>query len=678
MEERTAAIVNARYKKVKLERVKSEILGPIDWGLHCHLQRYKTYESDVLDPGNVLTFGIGPLAGSVIPGTYRLIFFSRSPVWYGLLNSSMGGVGFALYRSGVDFVAVEGKPVDYYAVGFFKNDGNFDYEFVKLNEEDLRLLYFEGYGGKTGIWALQLFALDKFSRYFKNNGEYRTISTGPAALNTRIGALESTVIKGRKLLFGQDDWAGRGGFGSLLVRAHGIFSITFGGNSDEKSFCEDLKDIQVVNEIFRKHFGKTAPLVWREATEKYRYVKAINTGGTFGVNMHTRGLWLPKFNWSSVNFSRKTRKLIQNSLVKSCLKQFNSEVIETKNWRTCGEPCPAVCKKIHVMKKIEYEPFNAVGFNCGVFDLTYIEDIVDFIDTLGFDAISFGTIAGFLLEAISRGLIMSNQINCKVKSNFNPEKFLENPRENSYVHYQMLKIIARIIVSGQGLGRYFTENIREGTKQLDKDLGMNGKLHDLLVYIPHGEKGCISPLQYYVPGVFVPLPIQGKYLTFYGRELLMPQDLANKCVDRFLKEITTENLGICRFHRKWSEKIGDILVEAAVGRKVDLSNKAINHAEKILEYEKKAGNYPCFWETQRVKEIVKKFYKDHSKDVKTSDLEKLVAIFKSEEGLKYWTDVLDSIETNFAMIKKIKKQRGRKHMPSQSRSYDSSPQKRIL
>ena len=653
MEERTAAIVNARSEKVKLERVKSEVLGPVDWGLYCHLQRYKTYKSDVLDPANVLTFGIGPLAGSVIPGTYRLVFFSRSPLWYGLLNSSMGGAGLALYRAGVDFVALEGKPTDYCAVGFFKNDGNFDYEFIKLSERDLRSLYFEGYGGKTGVWASQLFALDKFSRYLKNDGEYRTISTGPAALNTRIGALESTVIKRGKLLFGQDDWAGRGGFGSLLVRAHGIFSVTFGGNSDERTFCENLKGIKFVNEIFRKHFGKAAASVWREATEKYRYVKTINTGGTFGVNMYTQGLWLPKFNWSSVNFSRRTRKQIQDSLVvEGCLKQFNSEVIETKNWRTCGEPCPAVCKKVHMMKKIEYEPFNAIGLNCGVFNLTYMEDIVDFIDTLGFDAICFGTIASFLLEAISRGLITSDQIRCRVKSNFNPERFLEDPAENSYVHYQMLKAIARTIVSGHGLGRYFTENIRKGIKQLDKDLGMNGKLFDLMVCIPHGEEGCISPLQYWVPGVFVPLPVQGKYLTFYGRKLLMPQDLAKKCVDRFIKEITTENLGICRFHRKWSEKIEEVLVEAAIGRKVDLRSKALDNTEKISEYEKKAGNYPCFWETQRTKKIVKNFYKDWSKDVKNSELEKLVASFKSEEGLKkYWNNILKSIETNFTVIK---------------------------
>lgn len=80
MEKRTAAIINARLEKVKLERVKPEILGPANWGLCCHLEKYKSYERGMLDPANVLSFSIVPLAGSIIPRTHRLVFFSRSPV----------------------------------------------------------------------------------------------------------------------------------------------------------------------------------------------------------------------------------------------------------------------------------------------------------------------------------------------------------------------------------------------------------------------------------------------------------------------------------------------------------------------------------------------------------------------------------------------------------------------
>jgi len=56
--------------------------GPVDLGLH------------LAGKHNSLNIGTGLLAGSIFPGTSRLIFNGFSPAWGGFYISSMGGAGF--------------------------------------------------------------------------------------------------------------------------------------------------------------------------------------------------------------------------------------------------------------------------------------------------------------------------------------------------------------------------------------------------------------------------------------------------------------------------------------------------------------------------------------------------------------------------------------------------------
>ncbi|HMN58840.1 MAG TPA: aldehyde ferredoxin oxidoreductase N-terminal domain-containing protein, partial [Anaerolinea sp.] len=64
------------------------VIGPVDYGwskyhqaIHMHGRR---------DP-QIITFGGGPLAGSRIPGTRRMVFTGYSPLWDGFYISSIGG-----------------------------------------------------------------------------------------------------------------------------------------------------------------------------------------------------------------------------------------------------------------------------------------------------------------------------------------------------------------------------------------------------------------------------------------------------------------------------------------------------------------------------------------------------------------------------------------------------------
>ena len=44
------------------------------------------------------------------------------------------------------------------------------------------------------------------------------------------------------------------------------------------------------------------------------------------------------------------------------------ETIEKKQFKHCGEPCAAVCKKMNGIYKKDYEPYQALGPNSGIFD----------------------------------------------------------------------------------------------------------------------------------------------------------------------------------------------------------------------------------------------------------------------------------------------------------------------
>lgn len=81
------------------------IIGPVDYGWARYLDRIKETGNSVPD---ILTWGGGPLAGSRIPGTRRLVFCGYSPQWEGFYVSSLGGGAYVMHRIGVDFVSILG------------------------------------------------------------------------------------------------------------------------------------------------------------------------------------------------------------------------------------------------------------------------------------------------------------------------------------------------------------------------------------------------------------------------------------------------------------------------------------------------------------------------------------------------------------------------------------------
>ena len=112
-------------------------------------------------------------------------------------------------------------------------------------------------------------------------------------------------------------------------------------------------------------------------------------------------------------------------------------------------------------------------------------------------------------------------------------------------------------------GATFRQGIRAAAKALDDRYGLTEpgeRTIDHAVFTAHGQQGCMTPNQYWVPGMFSPMPMMGKYFNYYGLDFLPPRELGRKCVERMVYEFFSENSGICRFHRKWAEAIVDEII----------------------------------------------------------------------------------------------------------------------
>ncbi|NOQ56309.1 MAG: hypothetical protein GQ477_05915 [Nanohaloarchaea archaeon] len=624
-------VLDAGDNSHHVDKVPRGSLGPIDVSTHYHLNVLKSYAKDVYDPDNALVFGCGPFAGSKIGGVYRATFFARSPIWKGLFSSNMGGAGIALYGSGFDFFMLRGRAKKPTIISVSSVDGVSKVEFLSITVKKLSSI-FSGYKGVKGTYALERFAFDSFKNNFKIASGFvpvRSFAVGPGALVTDYSGILSTFINAHgEFEVGREDWAGRGGFGSLMVQAYNVVAIVIGGNCDSRAFSSDLKDISVVNTIFKKELGEGVGKAMMDATSKYRYIEKVKSGGTFGVNFSSLDGSMLSYNWSSVGFSETKRKKIYKDLVSSgYLAQFNERVIKTRSWKTCGEICPAMCKKIDGIHKIDYEPYEANGPNCGIFDLKAVEGLVRLCDENGFDAIHMGSIISFVIEAKSIGLLTDAEVKGKVSS-LSDVMFDSTDDSNAKIGASVINLI----IAGDGIGKVLRRGLRAGSKELDVMFSSRVKkvsFNDIAVYVSNGPDGEIVPNQYWVPGFFIPLPIQGKFLTYYGSDFLMPYDLGVKSAERFMEEFQTDNLGICRFHRGWSEKMKDALLKAALGDSVNFDATSV--IQSIIKYDILAGALPSVPESLRVKEMLYHYIKNMGvKFPENKDISGLLSVFEKD------------------------------------------------
>ena len=614
---------------------EGSILGPMDYGWY----RYNLYPDS-------FTFGEGLLAGSRIPGSRRMVFTGWSPQWESFYVSSMGGAAYTFHGVGVNYVALRGQAAEPSVLILNHKDGEVSVRLEPINPEPLWNCYADPQGKQLiGFYALQQAIFDRYAAEYTPN-RVRILAVGPAALHTREGAIGSSPIRQGEFS-PVVDWAGRGGLGSRLLQYHNIAGVIFGGDWEDP----DLRDSAEIDAYFLEHFGKKTMQVDLAVTEKYRYVPQFETGGTFGVNMRDLNQRILSFNYRSLYASPESRlKQHAGFILEHYLEQFNEETIKTKSFQHCGEPCAVVCKKLNGPYKKDYEPYQALGPQIGVFDQRAAEIINDHIDALGFDSIQTGGTLAWLMELVADGLIPPEDFGFPPADQLTFQ-YVDDPAAFDLVNdslrnaqYAMAMVNALLF---DPRCQPLRPGIRSAAYYLDQKYGIRSI--DRAVFISHGESGCMVPNQYWTPGMLSPMPMMGKYFVAYGAEFLPPYELGRKNVERMTYEMFNENTGICRFHRKWSELITDEILKAHYGLQVDYKAHQFKLARALYEREAFKARP---WESERLLDLVAGFLEQWETDgLQQPALSEWLERFRADKkaaGRDFWKEVQRGIRDGFA------------------------------
>jgi glycerol kinase len=631
-----------------------DIVGPVDYGWARYKQASRKAQGKAPD---IITWGSGPLAGSRIPGTRRLVFTGYSPLWDGFYISSMGGAAYIMHRLGIDFFAIHGKAPSESVLLLNHIDGKVQVRLEPINPDSI----WAGYYGSTGehhigFYALQQAVYDRYHQEYKGD-KVRIFAVGPAARNTNHGIIGSNYIR-KGQITPIDDWAGRGGLGSQLLQVHNIAACIFGGDWTDP----DFKDSKEIDGYFQEFYNKPMMKVDQDATQKYNFVPGFQTGGTFGVNMYTVNEDLLSFNYASI-YETDQARLDQhaNFILKHYLKQYNEEIIVPKNYSHCGEPCPVACKKYSGNYKKDYEPYEALGPQCGVFDQRAAEELAHFVDAMGVDAIQMGGTVAWIMDLINAGMIPPEDFNLPPSSELD-FSFWRDPDQVDVVEASRRnaeyakKIVFMVMM--EDVGEPFREGIRKAAKILDKRYHYyrpGNRTIDRAVFLSHGEQGNFVPNQYWVPGMLSPMPMMGKYYVYYGGNYLPPYELGKRNVERMVFELFHDNSGVCRFHRKWSEAIIDDVINAHYRIHLDYKSHQFKIANQIYEAD---VDKSVFWESERtIDMIIQYLEKAVRRGAKDDSLDEWLTRFHKDKwgaARAYWKELRAGIDAAFkAGVKEI-------------------------
>ncbi len=601
-----------KTKKYSFDRY----FGPVDLGIHL-TEEYRS-----------LNFGVGIFAGSIFPGSNRLVVTGFSPCWQGHYISSMGGAGLVFDNLGINMLSLVGKaPAPSVLCLNRKHGEEIEVEVVPVDIETIWK------SGRTGVYSLTDWVFDKFGGRYETNP--RILVTGPAAQETDMGGIMSVPIIKGKISY-VDTWAGRGGFGSAMVQDHGIVAVIYGGTLVD----EDFRDKRVADEWFQNKYNLRLIQKDMEVTSKYRYEEKLKTGGTFGVNYTGIGGRVMAFNYRTIFWAEQERQdLHKNLIINHYLKQFNEETIQQKQQANCGEPCVAVCKKMNGKYKKDYEPYQTMGPLCGIFDQRAAEKLNHHCDALGFDAISGGGVLAWLMDLLDTKQLTAEDLGVTRLPRWQVAEFdvINDSQHNAELGCELIDAI----LQRKGI-LDFREGVRKWSRIHSREKGT--ALHDRLVYTAFNRRGWMVPNQYWVSGVLAPMAIMGKYYMIYSYDFIPPRTLGRMCAERMKKELILDNLGICRFHRGWAEE----MLPEVIGSLYDCKEQFLR-AIDVLASRLNSRNSPIFWESERDIDYLHTFLKrkkevDRDEDSRLDDWLEKFAQDKVEAAREFWYETLKGID----------------------------------
>jgi len=305
-----------------------------------------------LSPQNKIIIMTGPLQGTSLSTTARLVLIAKSPLTGTYSDSYIGGAcSYYLKRAGYDALIIEGKasrPV-----------------YLLIRNEEVKI------EDASSFWGLDTYEVEDSLR--KRYGQRSAVLSIGLAGENLVPMACITSEKSRQ--------AGRGGLGAVFGSKN-LKAIYIEGS--QKPF---LPDGGLDQEIKRIH---------RESVDgpENEWVRANGTPITVEWSQ-TAGL-LPVRNF-------------QEGANPDYFKIGSEAIKKVQVGRKACQGCRIGCRRViqFFSARIEapdYETLSTCGSNCGVFDLEAITRFNDLADRYGIDTISLGDTIAFAMELTEKGI----------------------------------------------------------------------------------------------------------------------------------------------------------------------------------------------------------------------------------------------------------------------------------
>ena len=190
-----------------------------------------------LSPDNIIAFGVGPLTGTMFPGSSRVDTMTRSPVTRLIGNSNFGGdFGAELKYAGYDNIIIKGKAE------------NPVYIYIENDNVEIRDAQF--------LWGKTVWEMTKMLRKTLNDEECKVVGIGPAGENQVVYASLQTNVgnsgarSGLGCVLGSKNVkavAVRGTKGVNIANSEEFFKVCMNAHDTIKNaeYYEEVKEIGV-------------------------------------------------------------------------------------------------------------------------------------------------------------------------------------------------------------------------------------------------------------------------------------------------------------------------------------------------------------------------------------------------------------------------------------------------
>jgi len=354
--------VNLSKEQVKEQEVSKELayewIGGRGWAIKLLWDELEP-GIDPLDPENKIIIATGPLTGTIVPSSGKVVVASKSPLTGGYGDGNIGShLGHMLKMSGYDAIIVEGKakkPV---------------YLWITPNGVEIK--------DASHLWGLSTFETEIILREDHGN-DIGSLTIGPAGEN---------MVKFAVVITEYGRAGGRPGIGAV-----------FGSKKLKAIVAHGWNDIPIVD------LEKTYELAYeirRALMSNPGYRKWIEQGTMMTIEWSQEASVLPTYNFTEgmfddyMNIGGETMAKTYKLLRKGCF--------------SCAMPCGNLSlarfgKFEGTWAELDYENVGMLGSNIGIGSMDAVIKLNRVADEAGVDTISLGSVIGFAIELYQRGII---------------------------------------------------------------------------------------------------------------------------------------------------------------------------------------------------------------------------------------------------------------------------------